>query len=146
MATKTIKVLINRENNPDQERLKRYEDLKAFCEEKGFQYLESFEFDTAYNENYLWLNINDRYYSDEMREVIEYCQNNSLERGEFISKHSKNILDAYIRAEEEYKELRASFQNVRMTKEKTDELMNLRGYLSYLQGKIVKKVLEGYKK
>lgn len=137
MITKRIQVLL--ENEEDQESLKRYENLKSYCKENKFTYYESSSYDGTIS-----LIIEDKYNSEDMKSVIEYCKRNNLERGEFISKHSKNILDAYLKAIEEYKEKQTIYQNQYMTREKSNELHLLGQFINHLKNIIVQRVLKGY--
>ena len=79
--------------------------------------------------------VKDIYNSEEMKEIITLSQEQNWERGEAISKSSRNVFEAYQKALKEYKEQRAYFSERKMSKAEDKLYKDLIGFKEYLKNK-----------
>ena len=107
---------------------KQAQELKDFCRKKGYQ-CNIIDFGQALGGgSSIRITMEDNFLSEEMKAIIEICQQQKWKKGEEISKNSRNILEAYKKADKEYKK----------TPEKIGE------FREYLRSRIIKRVIEAY--
>lgn len=116
------------------------EKVKKFCIEEQINFTE-----TAWkgaSEEYLIIRIEDRYNSEEMKKIAEYCKKRGWKNGESISKCSKNIFEAYQKAEKEFLKAKEKGTN---TEKETENLLNLGLFKAFLEKQIFRRIINAYK-
>ena len=133
-----IKVPIDCESSEHKEKIER---LKSFCLNENIEfYVFDVEIAKDY-EPYLDITIPDNNYnSEEMKRITEYCKKQSWKRGEFISNRSRNVFEAYQKAEKEFLEAREKGS----TESDPEEFSKLRQFRAFLKEQIFKRTMEAY--
>jgi len=138
MRFKEIELPLNEESQEYREKIK---GLEAYCKEQG---LEFFQSRYSPDQRFIRVMVKDIYNSEEMKEIITLSQEQNWERGEAISKSSRNVFEAYQKALKEYKEQRAYFSERKMSKAEDKLYKDLIGFKEYLKNRIVNKVMDQY--
>ena len=142
MKFKEIEIYLNEES---QEFKEKVEELKNYCQEKGFLFSEgSYRSTDRQETKVLRIMVKDYYFSEEMKEIIAKCQEEKWLRGEAISKTSKNIFEAYQKAKKEYQEQKEYYSERQMAQKEYNLYLDLGRFREYLRGRIIKKVMEQY--
>lgn len=134
-----IKVPIDSESSEHKEKIER---LKSFCLNENIEfYVFDVEIAKEY-EPYLEITIPDNNYnSEEMKRITEYCKKQSWKRGEFISNRSRNVFEAYQRAEKEFLEAK---EKGAINEVATENLLHLGQFRAFLKEQIFKRTMEAY--
>lgn len=142
MKIKEIEVPFFSEQEESQEFKEKLEELRSFCKERGFLFWEG-----QYTEpelkgaKFLRITVEDQYNSEEMRKTKEYCKKKGWKRGAFLSNTSKNIFEAYQKANKEFLEANEKGTN---TESDTENLLQLGNFRAFLKEQIFRKTMEQY--
>lgn len=121
---------------------KNLEELKNFCSEKGFKYWEGNYTEPELKEaKFLRIRVEDNYNSEEIRKVTEFCKRKGWKRATVLSGASRNIFEAYQRAEKEFLKAEEKGTN---TVTDTENLLQLGQYRAFLKEQIFRKAIEQY--
>lgn len=134
MKYTNIKVAIDSESSEHKEGI---EKLKSFLKKENMDFV-IFDFETSYIEVTI---LDNNYNSEEMKRITDYCKKQGWKRGEFISNRSKNIFEAYQRAEKEFLEAK---EKGTINEVATENLLHLGQFRAFLKEQIFKRTMEAY--
>lgn len=128
-----------------QEAKEKLQKVEEYCRQLGGMEVSSLQ--TVNGKDYIQVAFEDKFYSEEMKRLIEECQENEWPEGEKICKNSRNILEAYLKAKEAFKERNEALEGQQISEPKSPAyvaLLQAGSFKNFLARRIVRKVMQEY--
>ena len=130
-----------------QEAKEKLQKVEEYCRQLGG--LEVSSLRTLGGKDYIQVALEDKFFSDEMKRLIEECQENEWLEGEQICKSSRNILEAYSKAKKAFHERSETLEDKTKPEPKSPAyvaLLQAGSFKNFLARRIVRRVMEEYSK
>lgn len=144
MKFKEIEIYLNEES---QEFREKVEALKEYCRKEGFFYSEgSYRSTDNLEQKILRITVKDVFGSEDLKKAEEYFRKGDIQRGKSLANRSKNLFEAYMKAEEQFKEERAYYEKHKFSSpEESKHLQETGQIMNYFKNRIFSKVMKAYK-